>query len=50
MVPDGETETDVVANGNSFEKGPRELEIEVLSSDKKAAISVGGTQVKNKTL
>ncbi|XP_033636550.1 protein O-linked-mannose beta-1,2-N-acetylglucosaminyltransferase 1-like [Asterias rubens] len=45
VVPDGETETDVVANGNSFEKGPRELEIEVLSSDKKAAISVGGTQV-----
>ena len=44
-APDGEIETEAVANGNTFEKRPRELEIEVLSSDKKAAISVGGTQV-----
>ena len=34
-----------MSNGNTFEKLSRQLEIEVLSSDKKAAISVGGTQV-----
>ncbi|XP_038056368.1 protein O-linked-mannose beta-1,2-N-acetylglucosaminyltransferase 1-like [Patiria miniata] len=44
-VQDEVVETDLVSNGNTFDKLPHQLEIEVLSSDKKAAISVGGTQV-----
>ena len=44
-MQDETAESDSVSNGNTFDKLPRTLEIEVFSSDKKAAISVGGTQV-----